>query len=115
VGKPRRSSKAGTSKGGTLSLPRSVWSALGPVRVAMVKNLRTKKKKKPLMGLWRPMDRTIYIRTDMHPKATLATLFHEWIHVVLWDAGVSLSKDDEERVCDALSSGLVADLLGHKP
>ena len=50
----------------------------------------------------------------MHPKATLATLAHEWIHVVLWDAGVSLSKRDEESVCDALSVGVIADLMSRR-
>lgn len=98
----------------TPALPTSVWSALGPVPVVMVKKLRTKKKK-PLMGLWRPIERTIYIRAGMHPKATLATLAHEWVHVILWDAGVSLSKRDEESVCDALSVGVIADLMSRTP
>jgi Zn-dependent peptidase ImmA (M78 family) len=102
------------SKRRTPALPSSVWSALGPVPVVMVKKLRTKKKGK-LMGLWSPLSRTIYIRAGMHPKATLATLAHEWIHVVLWDAGVSLSKRDEESVCDALSVGVIADLMSRTP
>lgn len=98
----------------TPTFPGSVWSALGPVRVEVVKKLKTKKKKKALMGLWNPVARTIYIREGMHPKAMLATLAHEWVHVILWDSGVSLSKKGEEAVCDALSVGIIADLLSHR-
>ena len=114
------STKSGTSKNGTSpkgnspkvnDLPGSVWSALGPVRVAIVKKLRTKKKKKKLMGLWNPIERTIYIRADMNPRAMLATIAHEWVHVILWDAGVSLTEKQEESVADALSTGIIADLM----
>jgi len=107
------STKVGSSKSGTKSpaLPGSVWSALGPVRVVVVKDLKTKKKKRKLMGLWSPIERTIYLRADMHPRAMLATLAHEWCHVVMWDAGVGLTVKQEERVADAISTGIIADLM----
>jgi Zn-dependent peptidase ImmA (M78 family) len=94
-------------------IPCSVWSALGPVPVVMVKNLRTKKRK--LMGLWQPLNRTIYVRAGMDPTATLATIAHEWVHVVLWDAGVALSKAEEEAVADAISTGIIGDLISRLP
>jgi hypothetical protein len=112
VGKPRRSSKAGTSKSGTLSLPRSVWSALGPVPVIVVAELKDDKGG-DLLGCWDPSAREIRIRAGIHPTTAITTAVHEWLHCVIYDAGLNLPDAIEEQVADCVSTAIVADLLSH--
>jgi hypothetical protein len=116
VGKPRRSSKAGTSKsGGTLSLPRSVWSALGPVPVTVVEGLKDEKGVE-LYGYWDATNRAIAVRAGLHPTTAMTTCVHEWVHCVIYDAGgLGLSKRQEEQIADLLATSIVADLLSHTP
>jgi hypothetical protein len=91
------------------SLPRAVWSALGPIPVRVVKDLQMDGK--PCMGIYDPAARLIQIREGMDAIAALQTCAHEWVHSVLSDAGVSLSEADEERVADSVGTAIVADLL----
>ncbi len=63
---------------------------------------------KELLGQCDKAGRVIRMRSGQHPLTHDATLWHEWLHGVLWDAGVHLKPDLAERVCDSLSSGLVA-------
>jgi Zn-dependent peptidase ImmA (M78 family) len=91
------------------ALPAYVWSQLGPIPVQVTKDLQTEGK--PCMGIFDPATRLIQIREGMDPVAALQTCAHEWIHAVLSDAGTCLNDTDEERVCDALASAIIADLL----
>ena len=52
--------------------------------------------------------RTIRIRPNLRRTAAWLTLEHEWVHAVLYDAGVDgLSEKVEEAVCNALALALV--------
>ena len=52
--------------------------------------------------------RHILIKSGMHADVQWMTLYHEWLHVILWDHGVELDEDREERVCNALAHAMVA-------
>jgi Zn-dependent peptidase ImmA (M78 family) len=67
--------------------------------------------KEALFGYWNPMLRVILIRTGMDPAATLQTLWHERVHMILSDAGVKLRQKDEEAVADSIATAIVAELL----
>jgi Zn-dependent peptidase ImmA (M78 family) len=111
----RRSTKRGGTKRGTTApaLPGSVWSALGPVAVVVVKDLKADDGK-PLLGQWDPATRVIQIREGMNPVTALQVCAHEWIHAVLGDAGVHLLDEQEESVADALSTAITADILSQR-
>lgn len=95
----------------SVEVPRSVHSPLGPLPVVFVLGLKTRDNE-PALGLWVPEERCIKLCAGVHPLTQLVTLYHERIHQILWDAGVGINDEDiEERVCDAISSALVAELL----
>ena len=118
------STKSGTSKNGTSPkgnlpkvncppFPRSVWSALGPVAVVVVEGLKDDKGQE-LFGCWDPSSREIRIRAGIHPTTALTTAVHEWLHCVMYDAGLNLPDAIEEQVCDCLATGIVADMMSHE-
>jgi len=97
------------------AIPSTVYSALGPVPVTIVADL-VDGDGEALMGLWLPESRTIQLRAGMNPIATFATLLHERVHQILWDSGAKpLDEDEEERICDAISTALVAEMIGQLP
>jgi len=91
-------------------IPKTIPSQLGPVPVIMVKDLKTAKGEDAL-GLWCAEERCIKLRIGMHAAVAWATLEHERVHLICWDAGVGLSEAAEERVADAISSARVAQML----
>jgi hypothetical protein len=93
-------------------LPGSVWSALGPVPVVLVDGLKDDKGV-DLYGYWDPTVREIKIRSGLHPTTALTTAVHEWLHCVIYDAGLNLPDAIEEQVCDCVATSIVADLLSH--
>jgi hypothetical protein len=81
---------------------------MGAIPVKLVPKLAHKDGTK-LMGYYRSKDRVIQLRPAMHPKAMQQTLWHEWIHAILIDAGAQpADKDQAEAVCDALGTALAA-------
>jgi hypothetical protein len=93
------------------AIPATVHSQLGPVRIEWCDELKAFDGDNAL-GLWCPEERCIRLKRGLHPITAWATLKHEWIHVVVWDAGVGLTSEVEERVADAISAALVAEMLG---
>jgi hypothetical protein len=91
-------------------IPATVHSMLGPIPVLILPDLGEMDDHK-VFGLWVPEERCIKLLDGMHPLTTFVTLWHERVHVACWDAGIALSHEDEERVADALSTFIVADLL----
>lgn len=91
-------------------IPTTVHSALGPIPVIILPDLGEMDDEK-LLGLWCPEERCIKLLGDVHPLTMFVTLWHERIHVACWDAGIGLNHEDEERIADALSTFIVADLL----
>jgi hypothetical protein len=95
-------------------LPSSVFSLLGPVPV-LVMDLSTEEGgNETLLGIWNAARRDIRVRPLMAPVTALHTLYHEQTHCWLWDAGVRLTSEQEEAVCDAIATARVAELLERK-
>lgn len=92
------------------ALPEAVHSALGPVPVELVADLKAKDGD-DCLGLWLPVPRVIKICDGMAPVTAWVTLVHERIHQILWDAGVPIDGKQEESVCDAIGTALVAEML----
>jgi hypothetical protein len=84
-----------------------VPSTFGPIPVAYIEDLKAKSGAE-CMGLWDLPSRTIRIRSGMHAEAELQTIWHEWLHSVLSDSGVSatLKNRQEEAVVDAIGTAL---------
>ncbi len=91
-------------------IPDTVYSILGPIPVVLVANLEDSDGE-PLLGKWEPEKRRILLCANVHPITSLVTLWHERVHQMLWDSGAGLDQEDEERVCDAISPAIVAELL----
>ena len=91
------------------SVPRSMHTALGEVRVRQVKKVDTEDS----LGEYDSVKRLITLKKGLDHVQKHRTLWHEWVHVVLHDAGVdSLLKDkQEEAVCNAIATALVNGLL----
>jgi Zn-dependent peptidase ImmA (M78 family) len=91
-------------------LPKSVRSSAGAVPVRIVRDLRTPgKPDEKLMGYFDPQKREILICGGMAKHAQWLTLRHEQIHALLFDAGIRLRSETEERICDVLAAGWVND------
>jgi hypothetical protein len=91
-------------------IPESIDTAMGPVSVVMVENLTTKEGDYAL-GLWWPENRCIKLCAGLSLVTAWATLEHERVHQILWDAGTALVPAIEERVCDAIATARVAAML----
>lgn len=91
-------------------LPETVYSILGPITVEVVETLQAEDGE-DCFGLWRPWEWKIGILADVPLVVQWMTLKHEWIHATLWCAGTKVPTDVEERLCDALGSGMVAEML----
>lgn len=79
------------------------------VYVDKIRNNAGKKLKLDVLGLFSGTHRRIQVKTGLHPTQERHTLFHEWVHLVLWDSGLSniFSAEQQEAICDALASALV--------
>jgi hypothetical protein len=86
-----------------------VYSPLGPVAVEVVEDLRDDGQ--VICGDYNIGTRCIRVRAGMHPATMWQTFYHEVCHMFLTDAGVKLSKEQEEAVCDAYGSYRTAELL----
>ena len=98
-------------------LPGSIPTQLGPVRVIIVKKLHYKRdgKKHQLFGRYRPIPRVIEISARATPVMQWQTLHHEWVHVVLGDAGLHnvFPEEQQEVICDLIATARVAEMLAH--
>lgn len=93
-------------------LPASAFHQFGPIPVTLVDDLRAPDDPtERLYGYWNAFDRTIAIRSGLHPVAAWLTLFHELTHANLSDVGVKLSEEHEEAVCESVARARLAELL----
>jgi hypothetical protein len=111
MSKPRRSTKSGTSKVGT-SLPRVIHSALGPVPVEVVPKLKVNGEE--AFGHFSSWNRLIRVNPGPDPIMRHQTLYHEWMHMVLFDAGLQnlFTKEQQEMLCDAVGTARAVEALG---
>lgn len=97
-------------------LPEFVFSAVGPIPVQLVEDLKDVQTGEPLFGYWDAYKRVIYVRAGMHPAASWQTLWHERTHADLGDCGVKLTTQQEEIICEAIARARVAEMLAlHQP
>lgn len=89
------------------ALPHSIDSLLGPVEVHIVENLDNGK----CLGRFLTNVRLIELEKQQTHKQMWQTLYHEWVHVVLWDSGCQLKLKDEEYVCDVIAMWRVRELI----
>ena len=98
-------------------LPDAVATQLGPVPVVVVPKLAVKKdgKKYALFGRYRAISRVIEISAKSAPIMQWQTLFHEWVHVVLGDAGLhnTFTEEQQETIADVIATARAAELLDH--
>lgn len=103
AGKARKATA--TTRRTTKKLPATLWSALGPVEVR-----ETSDGLDDDLGEWDAEQRIVRVRPGIHPKTSQHTLYHEWVHLLLWDAGLTVHfpPNLEELVCDTIATALVA-------
>ena len=94
------------------SLPQSVSTPLGPVPVERVDALQGEDGKEcEDLGEVNYLLRVIRVRKKLALPVAWHTLEHEKVHLALWDAGVQLSHEVEERVCDVIATARVAEMV----
>ncbi len=90
-------------------LPTTIPSVLGPVAVSMHDNLRDANGS-ACLGIWNPSERRVRLESNAALLAQWHTYWHEHAHVTFWDAGLKVGKK-EERICDALATARVREML----
>ena len=91
------------------ALPKTLWSALGPLKV-----LFTAEGLDADFGEFDYSTRVIKVKPDLQEAQKRHTLAHEWLHSVFWDAGIPknvLTHEQEEQLCDVIATALVASNL----
>ncbi len=112
--KRAKTTRFGSSNDGSLpELPPYVDTVLGPVPVILVERFEGAKKNERLFGRYVPIQRIIEINAAAPRNVQWQTLWHEWIHVVFWDAGLhnAFSQEQQECVADVIGTARVAELL----
>ena len=93
-------------------IPKTFFSALGPIAVRFLS--KRKARKFGVCGRFKYIARRIELSPEMHITAQWVTLWHEAIHSAMTDAGAhgnTLTKEQEEVVCDAVGTYLTAMML----
>lgn len=94
-------------------LPDCLPSPLGAIPVDVVDEVLATDKG-TIMGTFDPVNRVIKIRAGMGAAVSWQTLLHEATHMVLSDAGVQLSEDQHESVCDAIATAGVLWMIAER-
>jgi hypothetical protein len=84
-------------------IPKSVRLPAGDVAVVRESGHQAK----GTAGLFRWSERVIVIDSGLGRTAAWLTLYHEWVHAVLADAGVQVPHKLEEDICNSLGAALV--------
>ena len=86
-------------------LPATVQGMAGPITVS-----RPQKIEGGAWGMWVASQRTILVFRGLSRRVAWQVLYHEMIHAALWDSGINLDSETEERVCDVTSGAMMAGL-----
>ena len=89
-------------------LPHELVLPAGRIRVVRKRGLQKREK---AVGKCCWNTRTVTLDADLRGNSAWLTLLHERVHMVLFDAGVTLSEEHEERVCDAIAQDWVAEMV----
>ena len=90
-------------------IPKSVDTVLGPAAVDRVPAMELVDEKGGNYGDFSWSDRRIRVAKELSEWVAVQVYRHEWVHLVLADAGLdgSMSDDVQEIVCDAIANALV--------
>lgn len=91
-------------------IPKTLPSLLGSVPVTLVKELKDKKGKE-VLGMARWGERDVRVVETMPLVTQWYVYWHEWGHMVLFDAGVLLSEEKVEQICDVFALARVREML----
>lgn len=93
-------------------IPRLIPSQLGPVPVFLKKKIKRGKDGRFVFGKYNTATREIHISRQLSHLMQWQTLFHEWAHMVMCDAGLHnlLTSDQQEVICDAFGTARIAEL-----
>lgn len=86
--------------------PLFAWTQLGPIPVELTEKLEHDGER--LAGVALPYGRKIILDSGLEDQATRVIFAHEWVHMVLHDAGIILPPDQEEAVCTTVATAMVA-------
>lgn len=91
-------------------VPATVPSVLGAVPATRVVNLRDTHGV-ACFGIWRSDVRDVRLEVNMSATTAWHTYWHEWAHILLWDAGIKTTDVLAERLCDAIATARVREML----
>lgn len=88
-------------------VPKALWSSLGPLPVTITEM------PEETLGMVEFRKREVTLDKTMGPEARISTMWHEAVHIALYDSGVtnSLTHDLEEAICDAVGAYLAGMML----
>jgi hypothetical protein len=86
----------------------------GPVQVVV--GPRPEGTDKQCIGEFSSSERRIWILETLSPLVQWTTLFHETVHVAIYDTGLQniLSGKKQEAICDALATARVREQFGYR-
>lgn len=94
-------------------LPRTLYSQLGPIKVSVVNKVVNRGNCDQItMGQCDPIKRTIRVLRSLHPWARHQAMWHEWMHMVIFDCGLhnAFSESVIETICDMVATALTAEM-----
>lgn len=104
------------------AIPRRIDGLAGPLKVSQRRGALKAPDGEDCWGLYLPPKRTIALAGGMPPALRWHTLFHEWAHAWLIDAGLpnllhGASDEELERnvevVCDTLATAMTRAMAKH--
>lgn len=94
-------------------LPSCIPSPLGPVPVVVLPKIKKGKDGRFVFGKYSTTLREIHISQKSSRAMQWQTLFHEWAHMVMRDAGLQnlLDGDAEETFCEVFATARTLELI----
>jgi hypothetical protein len=64
------------------------------------------------MGQYDPIRRTIKVLRSLHPWARHQAMWHEWVHMIIFDQGLHNAWEEPviEAICDMIATGITAEM-----
>jgi hypothetical protein len=89
------------------------WSQHGPIPITLEEHIEDEETRRRLAGEAAPYDRTIRLDSGLPDLALLVVHFHEWLHIVYYDAGIDVEALDETLV-QTTATALAAREMFHR-
>lgn len=92
-------------------LPDEIQTPMGPLAVKVVDAAKLPSGTEGSGGCYDSRSFTIYVAADLAPVVQWQVYWHERVHMVCDLYGLQLSKAQEEAVCTALATSMVAEMV----